>query len=188
MEINPNVKYEKEPNPAIKGEHTVWFEDYEADLMKFIKEWGIEANVPIDAPYPVKMVRPTLSITAPEVPSTSVPEVPLQHPTTIPPVSNQKITFPQPDAVSSGKVEKDNEREIMSVIDLKDELYSSQRRLTEANGIIESLRSEMIVLEADEWKARVDSLWLQIKNLEKDRITVVLSSSSDDQTGGDNVV
>ncbi|GAB2299582.1 hypothetical protein Dimus_033645, partial [Dionaea muscipula] len=58
MKINPNVRYEKELIPSIEGEPTIWSEDYEADSMKFIKEWGIEADVSTDPPCPVKMVHP----------------------------------------------------------------------------------------------------------------------------------
>ncbi|GAB2302827.1 hypothetical protein Dimus_036822 [Dionaea muscipula] len=42
IELNPKVKYEKEPIPPIEGESSVWSEAYEADPMKFIKELGIE--------------------------------------------------------------------------------------------------------------------------------------------------
>ncbi|GAB2286003.1 hypothetical protein Dimus_020426 [Dionaea muscipula] len=87
MEISPKVKYEKEPIPSIEGEPTVWFENYEANPMKFIKEWGIEANMSIDPPCPIKIVHPAPPIAAPENPSTSIPDVPLQHPSTIPRVS-----------------------------------------------------------------------------------------------------
>ncbi|GAB2272788.1 hypothetical protein Dimus_007607, partial [Dionaea muscipula] len=65
MEINPNVKYKKEPIPPIEGKPYVWSEAYEADPMKFIKEWGIEADFSINAPCPVKVVHPTPPITAP---------------------------------------------------------------------------------------------------------------------------
>ncbi|GAB2268607.1 hypothetical protein Dimus_003562, partial [Dionaea muscipula] len=71
MKINPNVQYEKKHIPSIEGEAIVWSEDYEADPMKFIKEWGIEADVSSDAPCPVKMVHPAPPIAAPEAASTS---------------------------------------------------------------------------------------------------------------------
>ncbi|GAB2302205.1 hypothetical protein Dimus_036222 [Dionaea muscipula] len=87
MKINPKVNYEKEPIPSIEGEPTVWSEDYEADPLKFIKEWVIEADVPFDPPCPVKVIRPTPPITASEAPSMSASDVPSQVPTTTPPLS-----------------------------------------------------------------------------------------------------
>ncbi|GAB2276053.1 hypothetical protein Dimus_010795 [Dionaea muscipula] len=96
--INPNLKYEKEPIPSIEGEPSVWSEAYEADPMKFIKECGIEADVYMDIPCPVKVVRPTPPITAPQAPSTSVPS---QNPTVHPsPLSDQSIRPPHPNASS----------------------------------------------------------------------------------------
>ncbi|GAB2285979.1 hypothetical protein Dimus_020404, partial [Dionaea muscipula] len=79
---------------------------YEADPMKFIKEWGIEADVSTNPPCPVKVVHPAPPIAAPEIPSTSIPDVHLQHPLIVPPMSYQKILFPHPNPVSSEKVEK----------------------------------------------------------------------------------
>ncbi|GAB2297674.1 hypothetical protein Dimus_031761 [Dionaea muscipula] len=101
MKINPKVKYEKETIPSIGGEPTIWSENYEADPMKYIKEWGIEADVPLDPPCPVKIVRPTPPITAPEAPSTSASDVPSQVPSTDPPLSGQNVPPPHPD-ISSG--------------------------------------------------------------------------------------
>ncbi|GAB2297834.1 hypothetical protein Dimus_031920 [Dionaea muscipula] len=84
LQINPKVRYKKEPIPSIKGEPTVWVEDFEADPMNFIKAWGIEADVLLNPPCPVKMVLLTPPITASEAPSTSTSDAPPLVPTTTP--------------------------------------------------------------------------------------------------------
>ncbi|GAB2270894.1 hypothetical protein Dimus_005757 [Dionaea muscipula] len=94
MKINPKVKYEKEAIPSIESEPAVWSETYEAVPMKFIKEWGIEADISMDTPCPVKVVRPAPPITAPQALSMSASDVPPQHPMTIPPMSEQNIPPP----------------------------------------------------------------------------------------------
>ncbi|GAB2268736.1 hypothetical protein Dimus_003684, partial [Dionaea muscipula] len=97
MELNPKVKYEKEPIPSIEGEPSVWSEAYEANPMNFIKEWGIEVDDSIDIPCPVKVVRLTPPIIASQVPSTSESDVPPQGSTTHPsPLSEQNIPHPRP--------------------------------------------------------------------------------------------
>ncbi|GAB2281225.1 hypothetical protein Dimus_015831 [Dionaea muscipula] len=73
IKINPKVKYEKELIPSIEGDPIVWSEDYEADPMRFINEWGIEVEVELDPPCPAKVVRPKLPISASESPSTDPP-------------------------------------------------------------------------------------------------------------------
>ncbi|GAB2275980.1 hypothetical protein Dimus_010723 [Dionaea muscipula] len=96
MELNPKVKCDKELIPPIECEPSVWFEAYEADPMKFIKEWGIKADVSIDISKPVKVVRLT-PITASQAPSTFQSDVPPQDRTTHPsPLSEQNIPPPQP--------------------------------------------------------------------------------------------
>ncbi|GAB2292880.1 hypothetical protein Dimus_027108 [Dionaea muscipula] len=81
MELNPKVKYEKEHIPLIEGEPSVWSEAYEEDPMKFFKEWGIEADVSMDIPCPVKVVHQTPPFIASQAPSTSALDVPPQDPT-----------------------------------------------------------------------------------------------------------
>ncbi|GAB2278700.1 hypothetical protein Dimus_013374 [Dionaea muscipula] len=72
---------------------------------------------------------------------------------------------------------KDNEYEMELVIELKEELHEAGLRLNEADVVIESLHQEM-KLQEEEWWAKVDSLWWQIKELENGRSTMGLSPPS----------
>ncbi|GAB2292686.1 hypothetical protein Dimus_026923 [Dionaea muscipula] len=104
IKINPKVKYDKEPVPSIEGEPTVWSEDFEADPMNFIKAWGIEADIPLNPPPSIKMVRPMPPIIAPGVPLTSASDVPLQAPSATPHSSEQNVPPPNPDVSSGNRV------------------------------------------------------------------------------------
>ncbi|GAB2273692.1 hypothetical protein Dimus_008473 [Dionaea muscipula] len=98
IEMNLNIKYEKELIPTIEGEPSISSEVYEADPMKFIKEWEIDANVSINAPRPMAVRPPVPPIAASQAPSTSTTNVPSQDPAANPPpMSEQNIPPPSTD-------------------------------------------------------------------------------------------
>ncbi|GAB2266188.1 hypothetical protein Dimus_001212 [Dionaea muscipula] len=62
------------------------------------------------------------------------------------------------------KITKDYENQLLTVMDIKEELYESQLRLSEADGTIESLRYEIKDLEG-RWKARSEFLERELEKI-----------------------
>ncbi|GAB2295386.1 hypothetical protein Dimus_029559 [Dionaea muscipula] len=176
MDLNSNVKFKKEPILEIVGEPTVWSEDYEMDPLKFIREWGAEMEGPFENPV-LLVVLP--QIFASQQPSTFEVNIhPSQAPTSdIPPVSTSDATTTPPphnaDVIIQGLQHelKDYkiDHQMLTIVDLKNELMESLLQLEEADNMIDSLYHQMDELE-DKWIARMESLkW----KMEDDRATMV---------------
>ncbi|GAB2290148.1 hypothetical protein Dimus_024431 [Dionaea muscipula] len=80
---------------------------------------------------------------------------------------------------------QDYENEVLTVMNLKEELYESQLHLSEADGTIESLHYEINDLEG-RWKARLEFLERELEKIRATMLSYALiedtsTSSSDKQ-------
>ncbi|GAB2283261.1 hypothetical protein Dimus_017783, partial [Dionaea muscipula] len=160
----------EEEIPKIEKKPTEWMEPYDARALTFIKDWGKEK----EEMFPMPSMSDMLNI-ALQTPAGPVPEAPS--------TSNTPLLIPT--ALTTNDAPSDYENEVLTVMDLKEELYESQLRLSEADGSIKSLHYEISDLE-DQWMSRSEVLERELKKIRTTMISYYIiedtsTSSSEKQ-------
>ncbi|GAB2292256.1 hypothetical protein Dimus_026505 [Dionaea muscipula] len=153
LEIDIKVPFQQE---KIEKKPAEWTEAYDAGVLTTIEEWGKEIEEMFQMPPTSEMSNLALqTLAAPEAPSTSDASLLLSSELNVPPSLTENL--------------QDYENEVLGFMDLKEELYESQLRLSEADNTIHSLHFEMKNLE-DRWMSKTRFLE---RKLDKIRATMI---------------
>ncbi|GAB2302935.1 hypothetical protein Dimus_036928 [Dionaea muscipula] len=159
--------------PKLKKDPTIWVEKFSTDPMEIISELGKELVVPIPEP-------PLLTFD-PDLPPTSSSATPLSPPETDVATQDLQITSASPRIEQTPPPPPtDDDTTDFRLENIRLSQQVEELRNDQANMMIENLQNEVkgYEREKEEWRARVESLWWQIGELERGRSTMGLSPPS----------